>query len=88
MIEETCSCSASIKLPAVSPSYADKWAATLAALKDWRENHRHEFPPEPAALEEPPHIFESNGSAVELSGIVYDEARPSVQLGFTRNEVR
>lgn len=55
-------------------------------MKDWRENHRHEFPPVEATPEDPPTIVESGSSHERIA----DEfpAQERALIGFTRNGVR
>lgn len=84
-ITETCSCSASISVPVESASYYQR-AANI--VSEWRKEHRHEFPPAEPAFAEPPFIHESQGAAVERSWAPESDARPTVSLGFQRNEVR
>jgi len=48
-------------------------------LKEWREGHRHEFPPEMA-------VVESSSSHERAPDEAFIEDR--APIGFTRNEVR
>lgn len=80
MISERCSCNAKISLPAVSPSSPKGWEATMQALADWREHHRHDMSGNSGADAEsgypdnPPLIDETSSS---------HELAPRYPLGFT-----
>lgn len=80
-MREVCSCTASLEILDVT-----LWSteALLEAMKDWRENHRHEMPA--AEPDEAPLIHESGSSHERLGDEFPIQERALV--GFQRNEVR
>lgn len=52
--QETCSCGASIQIPSDDAVYrwADQHVRFMNAVQEWRQNHRHELPPDEASIEE------------------------------------
>lgn len=80
---EKCPCGASIKIPVLSTGHEGVWGDSMAQLKEWRETHRHEFPPEPEMPPEPPTISES-GSSHERLGDEFPIQERAL-IGFQRN---
>lgn len=78
-LEETCSCEAVLKVPILADVVDNAWEAAVALLKDWREDHRHEFEP---AAGEPPTVVESGSSHERVGDEVGVADR--VPAGFAR----
>lgn len=79
-LEERCSCNAKFKAPAMMAGAANLWENAVALLESWRQNHRHEFAPEP---DEMPLIHESGSSHERLPEFWDTEDR--APTGFMRN---
>lgn len=59
---EKCPCGVKVSVPIVQIGTSAGWDRAIEQMKDWRENHRHEFAPMAPGLLEHPFIDETSSS--------------------------